>query len=198
MKLWGFGALICMSLNQSGTRGRDFCLHKPALLGLRECTFPFYWSLCFCSWSWNTKDETPKTLTGQEWWRAAEHSRAKQGCLAREGPDPRATAQPVLAHNWAVTLLSCSIAMLFSQSCYITVELCALNKVSFTTAQIGGSCWPRISANDYCLSYWIYGDKLLLWKSVLCSGSVTFLSFGIFLCKTELLMVPALLSCYED
>lgn len=55
----------------------------------------------------------------------------------------------ILFHNWAVTLLSCSIAMLSCYitnelSCYITNELFTQNKVSsFTSSQVRDSCWLK-------------------------------------------------------
>ena len=36
-----FGFLICMRMDQTGTRGGDFCLYKSAPVWLCECTFPF-------------------------------------------------------------------------------------------------------------------------------------------------------------
>lgn len=42
IKLQGFGVLICMRTDQSGTRTGNLCLHKSAPLWLTEHTFPFH------------------------------------------------------------------------------------------------------------------------------------------------------------
>lgn len=61
--------------------------------------------------------------------------------------EERATSQQrcstvMLLYNYIVTPLSCSTAMLFSQLCCVTIELFALNEVSFfTVLQIGDFCW---------------------------------------------------------
>lgn len=143
--LQGFGILICMRTDQSGTSGKGFCLCRSAPLLLQKL----------------------KTVSPQ-----LEVKHLEQGYLIGKGPSSRPP------HSWAVTLLSCSIAML--PYC-MTVELFALNKVSFTASQIEDSCWHRVGSNDHQLTvfkFLIYLILLSLW--FIPSFSLCALCFGSF------------------
>ena len=125
-------------------------VYKPAPPWLTDDIFPFHRRLPLPGWSWSTGDAARKVSC----WTTAKKSRqsgaSRAGQSRAERSSPRgAWLQRRLAavwlHNWAVRLLSCSPAVLFSQLCCITTELLALNKVSLiTTPQIRDSCWHWI------------------------------------------------------
>lgn len=122
-KLWGFGVLICMRMNQSRTRGqRRLC--KSANLQLRECTFSFHQRLFPWLELKHSRAEWSRTMQSTVDW-----TRSHQNCLVGGSAVP--------LHNWAVTLLSVSTVTLFSRQCCITMELLALNKISFFTTKLG-------------------------------------------------------------
>lgn len=58
IKLWGFGFLICMRTDQTGTRDRDFCLYKSAPSLPQRAHFPFSSKTedHTPGWCWNTKN----------------------------------------------------------------------------------------------------------------------------------------------
>ena len=110
------------------------------------------WGLHFSAWSWNTEGETLKTSSAagarqrraelSGWREASPHGLLAPGL---------SHSLAVFLHGWAVMLLSYSIcnSVLLSQPCCITVELLALNKVSFFMApQTGESWWCWIVTND--------------------------------------------------
>lgn len=120
---------------------------------LTECTVPFYWKLQSCVWCWDTEIKTLKMnhqrllLYQSEEEGRAEQSRAELSHLAREGPHPKLPQSHAASLCCNTTELFHSHA--FSQGCYITVELFALNKISFfTESQIGDSCWYWIDINN--------------------------------------------------
>ena len=84
-----FRVLICMKLNQSGTRNRNFYVTQ---LPTRGAHFPF---------PWNTENRV--SLVGTETWKTSGRTRAEknrlekveqtgaeQSCVAQEEPHPRA------------------------------------------------------------------------------------------------------------
>ena len=154
-KLWGFGVLICLRTDQSGTRGGNLCLFKPAPLWLLDCYFPFHPRLKSAfSIGWA---ETLRGLTRAKWsipvqartdqHRAEQTSRtelsSQAGTWLQDRLQPwsfqgraisQAVRQPGCFHSPAVSQLSCF----------------ALNKMSsFTTPQIGDSCWHWIGSNNH-------------------------------------------------
>ena len=119
---------------------------QPAPLWLREHTFtfhqrpntPFPW-LELRHQRLNTEDVSLGWRVA-DWYRS-EWSTPEQGqqrCLNQERPHsgrapPQGHLTPVLLYKGAVTLLSYSKLLLFSQPCCVTTEFFALNKVPFFT-----------------------------------------------------------------
>lgn len=91
-KLWAYGVLICMRMNQSGARVGDFCLYKPAPLWLGECTLPFHWRQDYVSHTdLNTKDVSLGRSAADQHGQSrllngADQSGAKQSSLAQSRP----------------------------------------------------------------------------------------------------------------
>lgn len=153
IKLWGFEVLICMKMNQSGTRGGDFCLlYKSAPLWLIQHAFLFHGRVkpVFPNWIWNTKyisleqsgtDQHKAEWSAPVWRSGADQTRPKQSCLAWEGPRHKANSQPccftaLLLHNWAVILLNC-----YTVALYHNWAVCIEKSVLLYHIPIGDSCW---------------------------------------------------------
>ena len=152
-KLWEFGVLICMRMDQLGTKGGDFHLYKPAPLWLSGHTFPFLWKTDFLTelkylrcfvWA----DQPKPEQTGTEWKREEQTSR-EQSCLVGEGLDPGLPSPRVVLHT------CCFRSPAVSQlSCF------AVNSFLFTTPQIGDSCWYWIVTDDH----WLPISRWALWS----------------------------------
>lgn len=122
IKQWEIGVSFCLT-------GGDFSLYKSAFSLDLGAHFLF----------------PPKAACSRETGRLSRNGAVEQSWLPRE----RHLAA-MLLYNWAVALLSCSTAALFSQLCCIAIRLLSLNKTScFTTVQIGSSCGHWIEANDH-------------------------------------------------
>lgn len=126
-KLLRFGVLICMRLDQLGTRNGDCQLSSGSGIVL---------SLSTKEWRLLSSAEIPKT---SHWTRVEQtgvvHSSTDLCSWRWTSPQGRRTA------------------MLFSQLCWITIELFTQNKTSFfTTPQTGNSCWNWIGTNDHRLT----------------------------------------------
>lgn len=123
-----------MTMDQSGTRGRDFCLYKLLFPGSGStCSLSTAgWRLPLSSWSWSTVDVSP----GQSRLEQVEQmgtglSRAELSSW--RGPHPRVFPQP---------------------GCFI-IKLFALNKLSFfTVPHVRDSYWHWLGTSDYLLTFW--------------------------------------------
>lgn len=122
IRWWGFGVLICRLKDQSGTRGRDFCLYVSSPLAQRA-HFPLPRNIEHCvslakAETWKASYRSREEKASRDW----DQRRAELPPEERSGP--RAASQLCCSDSHAAWPLSC-----FS-----------LNRVFFFTAhQIGDS-----------------------------------------------------------
>lgn len=117
-KLQGFRVLICMKIDQSGSRSRGFCLFKTI--------FPLVWRVHF---SFTLKAEACISLAGAGTPNTLARVKQSEAKWSRAELYSQTGALPK-GHLSEGHLAS----VLFSQLCGITIELYVLNKDSFFTA----------------------------------------------------------------
>ena len=106
IKLWGFGVLICMRIDQSWIRSRTSLsiTQLPSGSGSTLSLSTEDTRLHFLGWNWNTNKVSLKQSRQSEADRCAEQGRA---AYRRVDGQSRATSElccstAVLYHNWAV------------------------------------------------------------------------------------------------
>ena len=111
IKLWEFGALICIRTAQSGTQGGDFWSYQP---GSTPSLSTENWRLRLPGWAeipkmfhQSTADQCGAKQPCLE-QSGVDHRQAEQSCLAGEEPGPRAASQLcyILITQWNFLLHS--------------------------------------------------------------------------------------------